>query len=98
MAIQQNDDPAYGVSYGDSQELFLGGSYAPSSFWGMQANLNLLKQENNDYEIDGESIDRRKEQQTVSFGAWVTPRENLSFDLYYGYFRTAIDQNLYYGA
>jgi len=98
LAIQQNDDPAYGVSYGDSQELFLGGSYAPSSFWGMQANLNLLKQENKDYEIDGESIDRRKEQQTISFGAWVAPRENLSFDLYYGYFRTAIDQNLYYGS
>jgi len=98
LAIQKNDDPAYGTSYGDGQELFLGGSYAPSGLWGIQANVNLLKQENNDFEIDGESIDREKEQQTISIGSWVTPRENLSFDLYYGYFRTAIDQNLFYGA
>jgi opacity protein-like surface antigen len=97
LAIQQNDDPAYGTSYGESQELFLGGSYASSPLWGLQANLNLLKQENDDFEINGQSIDRRKEQQTLSFGTWVTPRENLSFDLYYGYFRTDIDQTMFYG-
>ncbi|MCM2264301.1 MAG: MtrB/PioB family outer membrane beta-barrel protein, partial [Desulfuromonadales bacterium] len=98
VAIQQNDDPAYGTSYGDSQELFLSTSYTPSPFWGMQANVNLLKQENNDFEIDSESIDRDKEQQNLSLGTWLNPREDLSFDLYYGYFRTAIDQNLFFGA
>jgi len=97
LAIQKNDDPAYGTSYGDSQELFLATSYTPSPFWGMQASIDLLKQENNDFEIDSEPIDRDKEQQNISLGTWVNPREDLSFDLYYGYFRTAIDQNLVFG-
>lgn len=98
VAIQQNDDPAYGTSYGDSQELFLVTSYTPSSLWGVQANINLLKQENNDYELEDEPIDRDKEQQNLSLGTWFKPREDLGFDLYYGYFRTAIDQNLAFGA
>lgn len=98
VAIQKNDDPAYGTSYGDSQELFLVTSYTPTPLWGMQANVNLLKQENNDFEIDDEPIDRDKEQQNISAGTWLNPREDLSFDLYYGYFRTAIDQNLSFGA
>jgi len=94
VAVQQNDDPAYGTSYGDSQELFLSSNYTPSPFWGIQANINLLKQENDDYEIDGEIIDREKEQQTITFGTWIAPRENLSLDLYYGYFRTADRQQI----
>ncbi|NJC87261.1 MAG: hypothetical protein FIB02_01825 [Desulfuromonas sp.] len=98
VAVQQNDDPAYGTSYGDSQELFLVTSYTPSPLWGVQANINLLKQENNDYELEAEPIDRNKEQQNLSLGTWLNPREDLSFDLYYGYFRTAIDQNLAFGA
>ncbi len=56
VAVQKNDDPAYGTSFEDSQELFLSASYNPSPLWGFLASLNLLKQENNDFGIQGFEI------------------------------------------
>jgi hypothetical protein len=111
LAVQTNDDPAYGTSFENSQELFLSANYTPSPFWGLLASLNLLKQENNDFAINGLSItlpstyefagettlDRDKDQQNLSIGTWLTPREGLSFDLNYGYLRTAIDQDILFG-
>jgi hypothetical protein len=108
LAIQKNDDPAYGTSFVDSQELFLSTSYNPSPFWGFLATLNLLDQNNNQFEISGFEtttyqptetfdIDRNKKQQNLSLGTWVNPREGLSFDLNYGFMRTAINQDLLYG-
>ena len=34
VSIQHSDDPAYGSSFEDSQQLFLSGGYNPSPFWG----------------------------------------------------------------
>lgn len=97
VAIQQNDDPAYGTSFGQSQELYLATSYTPSPFWGLTANVNLLKQENDDYELYDFDIDREKQQQNLTLGTWLNPREGLSFDLNYGYFRTTVNQDLLFG-
>ena len=97
VALQHNDDPAYGTSYGDSQQLFLSSSYNPSPFWGVLANVNLLKQENDEHELHGYSLDREKQQQSLSLSTYVTPGDGLSFDLNYGYFRTAIDQDILFG-
>jgi hypothetical protein len=61
------------------------------------ASANLLSQENNDHELYDVSLDEEKQQQNVSLGTWVNPRDGLSFDLNYGFFRTAIDQDQLYG-
>jgi hypothetical protein len=110
LALQRNDDPAYGTSFENSQELFLSAGYNPSPIWGLLANLNLLKQDNNGFEVEGFSteispyqfsktfdLEREKEQQNISLGTWLTPRDGLSFDLNYGYMRTAIEQDLLFG-
>ena len=97
LAIQQDDDPAYGTTAEESQELFLTASYTPSPLWGMTTNLNVLKQENSDHVLHDYDIERKKQQQNFAFGTWVNPREGLSFDLNYGYFHTVIDQDLLFG-
>lgn len=97
LAIQNNDDPAYGASFSEGQEVFAAASYSPSRLWGLQANVNLLAQKNNDHELHDFDIERKKEQQTFTLGTWLSPRDGLSFDLNYGYFRTAIDQDLVFG-
>lgn len=97
LAIQRDDDPAYGTTSEEGQELFLTANYTPSPLWGVTTNINLLKQKNNDHELDGFDLERNKRQQNASLGAWLNPREGLSFDLNYGFFHTAIDQDLLFG-
>jgi hypothetical protein len=97
VAIQRDDDPAYGTSFEEGQELFFSTSYTPSPFWGFLANANLLLQKNDDYEQHDTKRDREKKQQNVSLSSWLNPREGLSFDLNYGYLRTAISQDLLFG-
>ncbi len=97
LALQHSDDPAYGTSFENSQELFLAANYTPSPFWGFLANANLQRQKNNNYELHDQSLDRKKSQENLSLGTWLTPRQGLSFDLNYGYLHTAIDQDLLFG-
>ena len=100
--LKHSDDPAYGNSFEDGRELFLSGSYAPGT-WGLLASLKILDEENTnrDYQQSDTTtfeLDRRHRQQNVSLGAWTMPTEALTFDLNYGYLRTAIDQDLVFGA
>jgi hypothetical protein len=105
-ALQHNSDPAYGTSFSTSRELFLAASYTHGPLWGLTANLNFLDEENDDFTIyqssygrpDQFDLDRTRRQQNASLGAWLTPLPGLSFDLNYGYLRTAIDQDLIFGA
>ncbi len=97
VAIQNNDNPAYGSSFEESQELFFSTSYTPSPFWGLLANANLLREENDNYEQHDFQRDRTKKQQNLTLSSWVNPREGLSFDLNYGYFHTDIEQDLLFG-
>lgn len=110
VAIQENDDPAYGTSFSDSQELFLSGSYNPTPYWGMISNLNLLIQDNHEdsFEINGVDrddflpgltydLEHEKKQQNFSIGTWLIPRGGLNFDLNYGYMHTDIEQDLLFG-
>jgi hypothetical protein len=116
VALQRNDDPAYGTSFADRRELFLSASYTHGPLWGITANLNVLDEENDEFSIDQFSevlqgdtlvidsapdhfdLDRERQQQNASIGAWLMPREGLSFDINYGYLRTAIDQDLLFGS
>src|SRR5210317_1005333 len=97
VSIQHSDDPAYGSSFEDSQQLFLSGSYNPSPFWGFLANARFLKQENDSQELYDYEFKRDKDQQNINLGTYVTPRNGLSFDLNYGYFHTEIDQGILVG-
>jgi hypothetical protein len=110
VSLQRNDDPAYGTSFAESRELFLSASYAHGPLWGMTANLNVLDEDNDEFALhqvsedlagnivdDHFDLDRERRQQNASIGLWLTPREGLSFDINYGYLRTAIDQDLLFG-
>ncbi len=112
--LRHDDDPAYGTSYEDSRELFLSANYAPSPFWGLTASLDILDEDNNGqtviqlFDDDGDAltpdlkipydIDRERQQQNFSTGAWVIPADGLSFDMNYGYLHTEISQDLLFGA
>lgn len=110
-ALQHNSDPAYGTSFSTSRELFLAASYTHGPLWGLTANLNFLDEENDDFTIaqsstdllgqtfrDRFDLDRTRRQQNASLGAWLAPLPGLTFDLNYGYLRTAIDQDLLFGS
>ena len=74
----------------------------------MSATLNALEEEN-----DGRTVQqydrgdlpnfvnfdlaRKQKQQRATLGGWLTVTEGLTMDLNYGYFRTAIDQDLLFG-
>lgn len=100
-ALQHDDDPAYGTSFSRSRELFFSANYTPAPFWGVLASAHLLDEKNDENRVelsfDSFDLDRRRRQQNVSFGGWLAPREGLSFDLNYGYLRTAIEQDLLFG-
>ena len=111
VALQHNSDPAYGTSFSNSREAFLAVSYTHGPLWGLTANLNVLDEENDEFAITQSStdllgqtyrdhfeLDRTRRQQNASLGAWLTPLPGLAFDLNYGYLRTAIDQDLLFGA
>ena len=99
VAVQHNDDPAYGTSFSDSRSAFLAASYSGGPLWGVTANLHFLDEENDDFAITQSSgLDRTRRQQNASLGGWLAPLPGLSFDLNYGYLRTAIDQDLIFGA
>jgi len=110
VAVQRNDDPAYGTSFADSRELFISATYTHGPLWGVTANVDVRDEENDGYTVyqlstdlqgnlynDRFDLDRERRQQNATIGAWLTPREGLSFDINYGYLRTAIDQDLLFG-
>lgn len=107
-SIERKDDPSYGTSFSDSRELFLSARYSPSSFWGVNAALDLLDEDNNDRvvlqfdnaagnEFVSYDLGRNRQQQSISLGAWLVPVERLVIDLNYGYLATGIEQDLLFG-
>jgi hypothetical protein len=111
VAVQHNDDPAYGTSFSNSRSAFLAASYSGGPLWGLTTNFSFLDEENDDFAIhqsatdglgqtfrDRFDLDRTRRQQNASLGGWLAPLPGLSFDLNYGYLRTAIDQDLIFGA
>lgn len=98
VALQRDDDPAYGTSFAESREMFLATNYSPASNWGMLASAHLLDESNDRNQLAGVDLERERRQQTASVGGWVAPADGLSFDLNYGFLRTAISQDLLFGA
>lgn len=106
VAYLHSDDPAYRASPEDRTEFFLSAIYAPKGQWGFSASLSGLEEKNQSWYTElvsragvpfGYDLDRDHSQQKATLGGWLTPGGGLVFDLNYGYFRTAIDQDLLFG-
>jgi len=112
--LKHSDHPAYGTSYSDSREMFISANYAKSPFWGLATSLDLLDENNDDrtsiqlFDDDGDettpglkvpyNLERDRQQQQFSAGGWLIPANGLSLDINYGFLRTAINQDLLFGA
>lgn len=105
-----SDEPAYGTSFDDKHEAFLGFNYSSKTLWGLTATARALQEKNEDhaetvwisnggvYSPYDEISDRDREQQNYDFGVWVNPWEKVTTGLNYGYMRTYIEQDLLFGA
>ncbi len=99
------DNPAYGTSLSDSNELFLNVSYKPSAIWGATGSIDILRGDNNDrtaIQFDSGPIpfdlDRDEEREKLALGFWFVPNDIFSADLNYGFLRSRIDQDVLFGA
>ncbi len=108
-SIKRNNDPSYGTSYSNSQEIFLAARYSSSAFWGLSASLDLLDEKNDNrtvlqFDSNGVNefalfdLDRDKTQQNISLAGWFFPTETISTDFNYGYMATQMNQDLLFGA
>lgn len=105
-AYVHSDDPAYGSSPEERRELFLSATYLPRDRWGLSASLTVTDEKSDEWGIDqtsrsgelfGYDLDRKQEQQRVALGSWFTPMNRVTFDINYGYLRSAITQDLLFG-
>jgi len=104
---QHSDDPAYGTSFKDGHEAFLNTTYSHSSNrWGLSGTLKAKDESNNKFEIvqfDGTGaevsyeLDRELQQQNVTVGLWFIPVDGVNAGLNYGYMRSRILQDLFFG-
>jgi len=101
------DDPAYGTSLSDSNELFLSASYRPSTIWGATGSIDILRGDNDDWtynqfdELDALvpfDLDRDEERENLAIGLWFIPNSIFSADLNYGMLHSKIEQDTLYGA
>jgi len=98
------DNPAYGTSLSDNNELFLSASYKPSAIWGATGSIDIVRGDNNDrtaVQFDSGTIpfdlDRDEERENLALGAWFVPSNIFSADLNYGLFHSKVDQDVLFG-
>jgi hypothetical protein len=102
------DNPAYGTSLSESNELFFSASYRPSAIWGATGSIDILRGENDDRtytQFDENSgleapfdLDRDEERENFAIGLWFIPNSIVSADLNYGWLHSKIEQDTLYGA
>ncbi|MEJ2201214.1 MAG: MtrB/PioB family outer membrane beta-barrel protein, partial [Desulfuromonadaceae bacterium] len=92
-----SDDPAYGVSVEDRQQVFAGVNWTPSKTFGLTSNLRLKKGRNSDFQGLAAEIDRSQWEQNFTFGLWSQPVEIVSLALNYGFMNAKIAQDTVYG-
>lgn len=107
-----SDDPAYGTSFDDKHEAFLGVNYSNKSRWGLTATARALLEKNENHAEsvwqslatgysptpDYEYSDREREQQNFDLGLWVNPWSKVTTGVNYGYLRAFVEQGLLFGA
>jgi hypothetical protein len=100
------DNPAYGTSLSDSNELFFSASYKPSAIWGTTGSIDILRGKNDDrtvIQFEGASqvpydIDRDEESENLALGLWFIPNGVVSADFNYGWLHSKIDQDVLFGS
>ncbi len=99
------DNPAYGTTLSDSNELFFSASFRPSAIWGATGSIDILRGENDDrtaIQFDGGPVpydlDRDEKSENLALGAWFIPNDIVSADFNYGWLHSKIDQDVLFGA
>lgn len=99
------DNPAYGTTLSDSNEIFFNASFKPSAIWGATGSIDILRGDNKDYtavQFDNGPVpydlDRDEESESLALGAWIIPNDIISADFNYGWLHTKIDQDVLFGS
>ena len=98
------DNPAYGTTLSDSNELFFNASYKPSAIWGATGSIDILRGNNDDgtaIQFDNGPVpydlDRDEESENLALGAWFIPNNIISADFNYGWLHSKVDQDVLFG-
>lgn len=104
---ETSEDPAYGTSFEDRHEGYLGATLTPSHRWGIQASARY-NTENNDGQktelFDAAdnivNVPRSRERETTNVvgSFWLMPTDRINVSASYGYLTTEINQDLIFGA
>jgi len=96
---QTSDDPAYGASLEERHRLYAGVAWNPTVRFGATANIRLTDGHNSNFVRAGwnRSLDRRQQQEDVTAGFWAQLTDSVSTNLYYGFLRSDLRQDLTYG-
>jgi len=95
-----SDDPAYGASVEEQHRLYTGITWTPSARFGATANIRLTEGRNSNFTGAGSSDtrDRRQHQEDFTAGLWSQVTEDVNVNLYYGFLRSDLTQDLIFGA
>ncbi|OHB27293.1 MAG: hypothetical protein A2X84_09465 [Desulfuromonadaceae bacterium GWC2_58_13] len=102
-----SDDPAYGASVEEQQQIFAGVNWTPTPRFGATTNIRLSRGINCNfdrfhYDSDGNlfhhEIDRKQQQEDFTVGFWAQPTETLNVNFHYGFLRSDTSQDVIFGA
>jgi hypothetical protein len=99
------DNPAYGTTLSDSNEVFFSASYKPSTLWGATGSVDILDGKNDDWTIVQfynntqvpYDLDRDQRSENLALGLWFIPNDILSADVNYGWLHSKTDQDVLFG-
>lgn len=97
--FQTSDAPAYGASLEERHRLYAGVAWNPSARFGATTNIRLTEGHNNNFVRSdwNTSLDRRQQQEDFTAGFWTQLTDSVNANLYYGFLRSDLRQDLTYG-
>lgn len=97
--FQTSDDPAYGASLEERHRLYAGVAWNPTDRFGATANIRLTDGRNSNFARSGwnRPFDRRQQQEDFTAGFWAQLTDSVNANLYYGFLRSDLRQDLTYG-
>ncbi len=101
-----SDDPAYGASVEEQQQIFAGVNWTPTPRFGATTNIRLSRGVNSNFdrsEYDSGllyryEIDRSQQQEDFTAGLWSQLTDTLNVNFHYGYLRSDTSQDVIFGA
>ena len=97
--FQTSDAPAYGASLEERHRLYAGVAWNPTDRFGTTANIRLTDGRNSNFARSSwdKPLDRRQQQEDFTAGFWAQLTDSVSTNLYYGFLRSDLRQDLTYG-